>query len=333
MANGVVLRVVRAKKYFPVQKGLLFARAVGYIKAVDDVSFEFREGQTFGLVGESGCGKTTLAKCILLLESLTSGQIKVLGKDIAFLDGKERREYRSTVQAVFQDPYSSLNPRMRVRKIIAEPLQVNTTLSRQEIKKRVTQVLEMVGLYSDMGRSYPHEFSGGQRQRIAVARALTLDPALLILDEPISALDVSIRAQTINLLRELQQKLNFTSVVIAHDLAVVRHMSDQVGVMYLGKIVEQADSHELYANALHPYTKALLSAAMPSEPGVARDDIVLGDEVPSPLNPPKGCRFHPRCPFAMEKCSQAEPAFVEVAPKHKVACFLHSDAVATSKIP
>ncbi|MBI2872669.1 MAG: ATP-binding cassette domain-containing protein [Chloroflexi bacterium] len=324
----LLLEARAAQKYFPVQKGLLFAKTVGHIKAVDGVSFSIEEGKTFGLVGESGCGKTTMAKCILLLEKLTSGQVFVGGRDISKLNGEQLKQYRGMVQAVFQDPYSSLSPRMRVRDIVAEPVVVNRRLSRKELKERVTEVMGVVGLHEEMGNRYPHEFSGGQRQRVAVARALSLSPKLMVLDEPISALDVSIRAQIMNLLRQLQAQYSLSYLLIAHDLAVVRHMSDQVGVMYLGKIVEYADSNELYAKTLHPYTKALVSAAMPSEPGVRRDEIVLSGEVPSPLNPPPGCRFHPRCPFAMPKCSEGEPALVEAFPGHKVACFLHSDKVA-----
>ncbi len=317
----VLLEVRDLKKHFPVTRGLILLKQIGAIKAVDGISFTINKGETFGLVGESGCGKTTTARLILLLEQITSGSILHDHKDIAQLSAAELKKYRSSVQAVFQDPFSSLSPRMRVGDILAEPIVVNMHLPREERKKRIAELLQLVGLPQDAAQLYPHEFSGGQRQRIAVARALAINPSFIILDEPGSALDVSIRAQIMNLLHDIQQHLGVTYLLIAHDLAVVKHMSNRVGVMYLGKLVETAESTELYLHPLHPYTQALLSAIPIPDPDLKRERIILKGDVPSPLRPPSGCRFHPRCPVALEHCSREEPQFKEVAPDHWVACW------------
>ncbi len=323
-----VLTLSAVQKYFPVWRGLVFGRRVGYVQAVDGVTFTIPEHKTYGLVGESGCGKTTLAKCILLLEELTGGRIEVDEMDTSTLHGQELRRYRRTVQGVFQDPFSSLDPRLRIKDILSEPLQIHMNLSRKEQAERVQQLLQAVELSPHAGNLFPHEFSGGQRQRVAVARALALSPKLIVLDEPVSALDVSIRAQVMNLLVDLQQERGFSYLLIAHDLAVVRYMSQRIGVMYLGKLVEEASGDEAAMNPLHPYTQALVSAALP--PREVQTPVVLGGEIPSPLNPPRGCRLHPRCPFVMPICSQDEPALVEVAPQHRVACFLHSSETVES---
>jgi len=318
----VLLEVKELTKYFPVVKGVIFSKVIGVLKAVDAVNFSVGKNETFGLVGESGCGKTTTAKLILMLEDITSGTILFNGKDIGQFSGPDLKNYRSVVQAVFQNPYGSLSPRMRVRDIIAEPLVVNNTLSRKEVKKRVAHVLEVVGLGGEKGDLYPHEFSGGQRQRIAVARALILNPSLIILDEPVSALDVSIRAQIINLLIDIQKQFGISYLLIAHDLAVVKHMSHRIGVMYLGRLVEVAESEALHKNPLHPYTRALHSAALPSHPDDRREEIILPGEVPSPLNPPSGCRFHPRCSEAESICREETPVLIDVGGGHRVACHL-----------
>jgi len=310
-------------KHFPVTKGIIFSKQIGAVKAVDGIDFTIARGETFGLVGESGCGKTTTSKLILLLEKITSGNILFDGKDIEEMDATELRRYRGKVQAVFQDPFSSLSPRRRVGKIIAEPIVVNNSMPKEEIPGRVSEVLDVVGLRPDQANLYPHEFSGGQRQRIAVARALALNPNLIILDEPVSALDVSIRAQIMNLLQQIQDQFGLTYLLIAHDLAVVKHMSNRIGVMYLGKLVETAESRGLYRNPLHPYTEALYSAALPSHPDKQRDEIILPGEVPSPLNPPAGCRFHPRCSYAKPICSEEEPILKDAGGGHDVACHFH----------
>ena len=318
-----LVRVDNLKKYFRVTKGLVLMKTVGYVQAVDDISFTIEEGETFGLVGESGCGKTTTSKLLLRIEDPTDGQIRVDGEDIQTLKGENLKEYRTKVGAVFQDPWSSLSPRMRVRDIVAEPLVVNRNMSRSDVQNRVAEVLEQVGLHSQQADNYPHEFSGGQRQRIAVASALAPQPKLIILDEPVSALDVSIRAQVMNLLKSLQQQYNVAFLLIAHNLATVRYMAHHTAVMYLGEIVEQGETEKLFKDPLHPYTKALFSAALPSHPDLIREDIVLAGEVPSPLNPPSGCRFHTRCPFAMEKCSTEVPEYKQVDSDHGVSCFLY----------
>ena len=315
------LEVKNLVKYFPVTTGLILQKVVGQVKAVDNISFSVEKGKTVGLVGESGCGKTTTAKCILRLEKITSGSIEVEGNDIAHLAGKESKEYRTTVQAVFQDPYSSLNPRMTIGNIIGEPMEVGHTLPRNEIKERAAELLEVVGLRRDTISLYPHELSGGMRQRVAVARALGPNPKFIVLDEPVSALDVSIRAQILNLLSDLQEKFGPSFLLIAHDLAVVEHMSSVFAIMYLGKIMELASSELLYHNPVHPYSQALLAAIPIPDPDRKFKGILSG-EVPSPLNPPPGCRFQHRCKLVKPICSEEEPVMKEVEKNHSVACHL-----------
>jgi oligopeptide/dipeptide ABC transporter ATP-binding protein len=323
MADTPLLSVQNLVKHFPVTKGLVLMKTIGWVKAVDDISFTLQQGETLALVGESGCGKTTTAKLILRLEQPTSGEVLIDGKDVHALRGNGLREYRTMVQAVFQDPWSSLSPRMRVRNIVAEPLVINQKVSRAQVDERVREVIASVGLRPEQAGLYPHEFSGGQRQRIAMASALISHPKLIILDEPVSALDVSIRAQIMNLLVDLQQQYNVSYLVIAHHLATTRYMAHEVAVMYLGKIVEKARTEELFNNPLHPYTKALCSAALPSHPDIEREEIILRGEVPSPINPPSGCRFHPRCPLAKPECATVEPEEKLVASGHMVACHLY----------
>jgi len=317
-----VLQVEHLKKYFPVNKGVVFSKTVATVKAVDDVSFTINPGETYGLVGESGCGKTTTSLLVLNLYTPTAGTIRVDGRDISTLKGSDRALYRKSVQAMFQDPYSSLSPRQLVRDIVGEPLLVNTNMSKAERLERVKEVVSQVGLPLGSLQLYPHEFSGGQRQRIALARALSLSPKLIVLDEPVSGLDVSIMAQVLNLLKSLQQRLGVAYLFIAHNLGNVRFMSDWVGVMYLGRLVESAQSEELFKNPQHPYTRALLSAALPSHPDVQQQEMTLSGEVPSPLNMPPGCRFHTRCPFVMQVCSEQEPGPTAVNSAHTVACHL-----------
>ncbi len=324
MTGEPLLRVERLRKYYPFTKGVLFARTIGEVKAVDDISFTIAPGETLGLVGESGCGKTTTSKLILNLEQPTGGQVLLRDKPIHGLRGEALREYRAMVQAVFQDPWSSLNPRMTVGRTIAESLIVTGWGSREKIAERVRELLVQVGLRPEQATQYPHEFSGGQRQRIALAGALASRPRLIVLDEPVSALDVSIRAQMMNLLKDIQVRDNVAYLLVAHDLATVRYMADHTVVMYLGKIVEHARTSVLFEDVSHPYTKALLSAVLPPRPDEREEEIVLTGEVPSPLNPPSGCRFHTRCPFVMPRCAQEEPVLCETTPGHLVACHLHA---------
>jgi oligopeptide/dipeptide ABC transporter ATP-binding protein len=320
--SKILVEAKNVQRYFPVNRGVVFLKHLGNIKAVDGISFTIGKGETFGLVGESGCGKTTTAKLILLLEKITGGSIHFDGQDISQLRGPELKEYRSSVQAVFQDPYSSLSPRMRLGDIIAEPIVESKSLPKNEIKDRVAEVLKVVGLRRDAHELYPHELSGGQRQRVAVARALASNPKLIVLDEPVSALDVSIRAQIMNLLNDIQKDLGVSFLLIAHDLAVVRHMSKTIGVMYLGKMVELAESDELYQHPLHPYTQALLSATLPSHPDEKREEIVLPGEVATPFNPPPGCRLYRRCFKAEKICLEKDPELREISSGHFVSCHM-----------
>jgi oligopeptide/dipeptide ABC transporter ATP-binding protein len=307
-------------KHFPVGRGFLGGGG-GVVRAVDDIAFAIEPGQTLGVVGESGCGKTTTAKLVLRLEKPTAGQILFEGQDVAGLEGDGLQSYRKSVQAVFQDPFASLNPRMRVDAIIAEPLVTHERLDAAAVAARVARLLDVVGLPARSKDLFPHEFSGGQRQRIAIARALSLSPRLVVLDEPVSALDVSIRAQILNLLRDLQKELGLAYLFIAHDLAAVAHMSHVIAVMYLGRIVEMGAAARVASAPQHPYTQALFAAALPAHPDEHREEIVLAGEVPSPLNPPSGCRFHPRCPKVMARCSREEPG---LKPSHgrEIACHL-----------
>jgi oligopeptide/dipeptide ABC transporter ATP-binding protein len=324
-----VLEAAGLSKHFRARRGI-FGGERGVVRAVDGISFAIEAGQTLGVVGESGCGKTTTAKLVLGLETPTGGTIRFEGRDLQGLDTAGRRHYRKSVQAVFQDPYASLSPRMRIDAIIAEPLVTNESLGAAEVRGRVLQLLDLVGLPARAADLFPHEFSGGQRQRIAIARALALSPKLIVLDEPVSALDVSIRAQILNLLRDLQTELGLSYLFIAHDLAAVAHMSHTILVMYLGQIVESGDARTLARAPKHPYTEALFSAALPSHPDERREEIILPGEVPSPLNPPAGCRFHPRCPHAMARCSREVPMLADVEGR-LVACHLYDSD--TSRAP
>lgn len=317
-----LIQVKQLKKYFPVTKGLIFQKVTGNIKAVDNISFKIKSGECMGLVGESGCGKSTTANLLLRLETPTTGHILFQGTDITSLNGKSLLDYRRNIQAVFQDPFRSLNPRKKIKKIIAEPLLVHRIGTHWEIKNRVLELLETVGLEPRHAELFPHEFSGGQRQRIAIARALALNPKAIVLDEPVSALDVSIQAQILNLLIDLQKNLHLTYLLISHDLAVVEHVSTHIGVMYLGTLVEWASREKLYYEPTHPYTRALLDSVPVADPEVASQVRLEGEVPSSPLNPPGGCRFHPRCPEAKLECSRTEPDMKEIAPGHFVACHL-----------
>jgi peptide/nickel transport system ATP-binding protein/oligopeptide transport system ATP-binding protein len=317
----ILLDVQNLQKYFPLRSGIL-QRTSAWVKAVDDVSFFILNGESFGLVGESGCGKTTVGRTILRLIAPTAGKVYFDGKDLFALNGQEIKSMRREMQIIFQDPFTSLDPRMPVGESIAEGLKIHTDLSPQERYNVVVDMLTRVGMRADHALRYPHEFSGGQRQRIGIARALALQPKLIICDEPVSALDVSIQAQVLNILKQLQKDFGLTYLFIAHNLSVVEHFSDRVGVMYLGKIVEVATRDDLYADPLHPYTQALMSAIPVPDPTLKRSRIILEGDVPSPLNPPSGCRFHTRCPLAFERCSQEEPPLKNYGQEHYAACWL-----------
>jgi peptide/nickel transport system ATP-binding protein len=321
--NDNLLEVKNLKTYYPIKGGIL-RKTVAVVKAVDDISFEIKRGETLGLVGESGCGKSTAGRTILRLLDATDGQIIFDGKDITNVRGVSLRKIRKDFQMVFQDPYASLNPMMMVGELISEPIRNFTNKSIKDLKSEVMELLTKVGLPEDAYYKYPHEFSGGQRQRIGIARALALNPKLIIADEPVSALDVSVQSQVLNLLKELQDEFDLTFLFIAHDLSVVKHMSDRIGVMYLGGLVEVADKNSLYAEPLHPYTQALISAIPEPDPRKKKERIILEGDVPSPIDPPKGCTFHPRCAHAKPECQQVKPTLKEVKPGHRVACHLYN---------
>ncbi len=319
--DDIILDVQNLKKYFPIRGGV-FQHTVGYVKAVDGISFQLKRGETLGIVGESGCGKSTAGRTILRLHEITGGKVFFNGKDIAKLSKKELRKKRLEMQMVFQDPYSSLNPRMTVGQIIGEALIDHKLMDKNQAKEKVEEIMEVCGLPSYYINRYPHEFSGGQRQRIGIARALVLDPQFVICDEPVSALDVSIQSQIINLLGDLQKERNFSYIFISHDLSVVEYISNRVAVMYLGNIVELADKNEIFDNPLHPYTKALMSAIPVPDPTRKRERIILSGDLPSPSNPPSGCKFRTRCPMACDKCAKEAPEYRDIGGGHFVACHL-----------
>lgn len=323
----IMTKILKAEKmqvHFPITKGVL-ARTVGYVQAVDGISFYLEKGETLGIVGESGCGKTTAGMALMGLTPPTAGKVWFEGKDMSGLSRREMNSLRRKMQLIFQDPYSSLNPRMTVNQILSDPMDVHSLYTGKKRAERLAFLLETVGLSPEHGRRYPHEFSGGQRQRIGIARALALDPEILIGDEPVSALDVSIQAQIINLLMDLKKNFDLSLIVISHDLAVVEYLCDRILVMYLGKIIEEALYADLYNNPKHPYTQALLSAAPVTDPLAAKNRIILEGDVPSPIDPPSGCRFHTRCPKKMDICSQLEPQFSNMGGGHHVACHLYGD--------
>ena len=324
--HKILIEIREAKKYFARRTGIFSSRSGYQVKAVEDISFHIASSEVFGLVGESGCGKTTICKLLLLLEELTSGSILFEDKDIYAFSREELVHYRTSVQMMFQDPFGSLNPRMRVGESIGEPLLENSRLSKNEIRERVQEVVAKVGLPNSALSKYSHQFSGGQRQRIALARAVILSPLLIVLDEPVSALDVSVRAQIINLLMDIHHTTGMSYLLVAHDLSVVKHMCNRVGVMYLGKLVEFADSRELYLHPVHPYTQALFSAILPPRIDGRRKVVPLPGEVPNAVNPPTGCRFHPRCRRAIPLCSEIEPLLKEIAPGHFTACNLYDQS-------
>ena len=321
MSNENILEVRNLKKHFPIKAGV-FQHVVGHVKSVDGVSFDIKKGQTFGLVGESGCGKTTTGRTILRLTEPTDGEAILNGKDIFKMSKKELQKIRPEVQIIFQDPYSSLNPRMSIGEIISEAVIHHGIVSKKDARDLTLETMRICGLSDYQIDRYPHEFSGGQRQRIGIARALILNPSFIVADEPVSALDVSIQAQIINLLSDLQEKRDLTYLFISHDLSVVEHLSTKVGVMYLGSMVELADKAEIYKNPIHPYTKALFSAIPIPDPTRRRDRIILTGDIPSPSNPPTGCKFHTRCPYATARCSEEEPQYKNVGSNHFVACHL-----------
>ena len=321
MADNTILKVENLKKYFPIKAGI-FSKTVGYVKAVDDVSFELKKGETLGLVGESGCGKSTTGRTVLRLLQKTEGSVNFEGNDVYALNKKDLRNLRPKMQMIFQDPYSSLNPRLSVGELVGEALLDHKICSKGEMADKVASTIERCGLAKYHMKRYPHEFSGGQRQRIGIARALILNPSFIVADEPVSALDVSIQSQIINLLCELQEEKGFSYLFISHDLSVVKHISHRVGVMYLGSLVELAPKNELYDNPVHPYTKALLSAVPIPDPTLKRERIILKGDIPSPANPPKGCKFHTRCPYAIDKCSKEIPVYKNIGNEHWVACHL-----------